>query len=330
MGLCRIGTAAAAPSHSSRFADAQLFLAHLLSNTGRHKSADRRARTLISRGLCHGLWKVRCSERAALRSRSTPDEMLRVEPDYWTAHVFRMQALIGLRRYEDAVRRADEALELRRRIDGSPRPYPILLGGKGYALARMGRHEEARAVLDTLRRESAERYVSLYHEATVLVGLGQYDEAMSRLEAAVPRRDFLLIFLGTMHTGRAARLPQVQADPPAAQPARGLGPKPALTTDARRLFSAGPTGSLRLHDAQVVLEHERAEAPSWLAPPDRTGSESHRKPGRRRCPLKKHLDPPPVPSPDVQWGIVFIDVSFGPVAVEGIWLARCFSCSPSR
>jgi hypothetical protein len=41
--------------------------------------------------------------------------------------------------------------------------------------------------------------VSPYHEATILLGLSEEDEAMNRLEAAITRRDFNLTYLGVLH-----------------------------------------------------------------------------------------------------------------------------------
>lgn len=186
-------------------ADAQLFLAHLYSNIGRHDEAleeIRRARALDvawpqPRAL-EGSFLTHAREYD--RALQHLNELLDVEPQYWTAHVFRLSTLLGLKRYEETVRRADEAIELRQRIDGSTRPYSIFLGSKGFALARLGRTEDAEAALDVLRQQSRQRYVSPYHEATVLLGLRRDDEAMDRLEAAIPRRDFMLTFLGVLHT----------------------------------------------------------------------------------------------------------------------------------
>jgi tetratricopeptide (TPR) repeat protein len=125
--------------------------------------------------------------------------LLDVAPDWEHAHVYRLYALLGLERYEEAVRRANEGIQLRRTIDKSTRPYSILLGSQGFALARLGRAEEARAVLEELQSQSRETYVSPYHEATILLALGEEEEAMNRLETAIARRDFTLTFLGIVH-----------------------------------------------------------------------------------------------------------------------------------
>ncbi len=185
-------------------ADAQIFLATVHSHLGRHEDAlqeIRRARTLDLAWLM-----PRSIEGALLTHAREYDaslqhlvQLLEVAPDWWHAHVYRLYALLGLQRYEETVRRADEAIEIRRRIDKSTRPYSMFLGEKGFALARLGRTEEARAVLEELRSESRETYVSPYHMATILIGLGQQDEAMDQLEAAIQRRDFMVTYLGVLH-----------------------------------------------------------------------------------------------------------------------------------
>ena len=185
-------------------ADADVFLAILYSHLGRHDEAVeeiRRARTLDL------AWLLPRSIEGALLTHAREydealqhlNELLEVAPNSWHAHVYRLYALLGLERYEDAVRRANEAIQLRRTIDKSARPYSIFVGSKGFALARLGRVEEARAVLEELRSESRKTYVSPYHEATILLGLGEENEAMNRLDAAIPRRDFMLTYLGVLH-----------------------------------------------------------------------------------------------------------------------------------
>ena len=185
-------------------ADAQLFLGILHSTLGRHDDALEEIR--LARALDVAWLLPRSIEGAFMthareydRALRHLNELLDVAPDWEHAHVYRMYALLGLQRYEEAVRQASASLELRRVIDGTTRPYSILLGTQGFALARLGRAAEARAVLEQLRSEGRETYVSPYHEATILLALGEENDAMDRLDAAIARRDFTLTFLGVVH-----------------------------------------------------------------------------------------------------------------------------------
>ena len=55
---------------------------------------------------------------------------------------------------------------------------------RAYALAKLGRDDEARDVLAELNSRSAERFVSPYHIAIVHAGLGEVDSAFEWLERA--------------------------------------------------------------------------------------------------------------------------------------------------
>ena len=54
----------------------------------------------------------------------------------------------------------------------------------GQAYAEAGRVDEARDILRRLSELSTRQYVSPYHMAYVLTGLGEYDQAMDWLERA--------------------------------------------------------------------------------------------------------------------------------------------------
>jgi tetratricopeptide (TPR) repeat protein len=182
-------------------ADSQVFLAHLLSNTGRHDEAlgeIRRARALdpswsVPRSLeGQFLFAARRYEDALAHLNA----MLEVEPRFWTGHLFRVYPLIALRHYEDAIQGCDRVLELRRALDSSLQPHPWVVGLKGYTLARTGRPAEAEALLAELRSHSGKQYASAQAEALVLHGLGRDGEAVVRLRDAVDSRDVFVTFLG--------------------------------------------------------------------------------------------------------------------------------------
>ena len=64
-----------------------------------------------------------------------------------------------------------------------------------YTLARIGRRDEARAILDQLRTRAAQAYVPPSNLALVHLGLGEHEAALDRLEQAVEARDMLVTFL---------------------------------------------------------------------------------------------------------------------------------------
>jgi DNA-binding winged helix-turn-helix (wHTH) protein/tetratricopeptide (TPR) repeat protein len=85
-----------------------------------------------------------------------------------------------------------EALQNAGRLSGSNSKVVAL---RGYLLAKLGRTDEAREVLNTLEAVSHERYVPPYAMALVHAGLGQSDTALECLERAYEARDVHLIFL---------------------------------------------------------------------------------------------------------------------------------------
>ena len=68
-------------------------------------------------------------------------------------------------------------------------------GSSSFAHAAVGRIEEARRVLEELKRISRERYVSPYHIATIFAGLGDKDQAFACLDEAYLDRSEWLIWL---------------------------------------------------------------------------------------------------------------------------------------
>jgi len=66
---------------------------------------------------------------------------------------------------------------------------------RGYLLAKLGRADEAREVLNTLQAVSLERYVPPYAMALVNAGLGERHTALECLDRAYEARDVNLIFL---------------------------------------------------------------------------------------------------------------------------------------
>ena len=113
---------------------------------------------------------------------------LLVEPDFWIAHVQLGQAQQQLGRTEHALGALAEAARLSR---GNTKPVSIT----GYMLATLGRSSEAREIIESLERRSAEQYVPPYALALVHAGLNDRDRMYECLERAFAARDVHLIYL---------------------------------------------------------------------------------------------------------------------------------------
>ena len=113
---------------------------------------------------------------------------LDIAPGFWLAHC--TQALFDL-----ADHKTDEAIaELRRGValaDGTTRPLALL----GLHLARAGRRDEAREILNQLLAMAKTRYLSPTSIATVYAALGEVEPALDALDQAFLVRDTRLIFL---------------------------------------------------------------------------------------------------------------------------------------
>jgi hypothetical protein len=71
----------------------------------------------------------------------------------------------------------------------------VVRAAAGYTLAASGRRAEARAVLSELETRASRGYVPPSDLALVHLGLGEYRQALDRLEEAFEARDMLLTFL---------------------------------------------------------------------------------------------------------------------------------------
>jgi TolB-like protein/DNA-binding winged helix-turn-helix (wHTH) protein/Tfp pilus assembly protein PilF len=175
-------------------ADAHLFYAHLLSNSGRHTEAlaeAKRARELDPLDL-----RIKALEGQFLIHAGRTDEALTrlqetldMDPDYLLAYMYRSSAYIDKEMYAEAVAEARKATE----ASGNRSTYAT--GFLSYALAKSGKRAEARSILDGLLKSSAEKYISPYTIALVYNGLGEHDEALSWLERAYAQRSAAMVFL---------------------------------------------------------------------------------------------------------------------------------------
>ncbi len=174
---------------------AHLFYAHLLSNTGRQDEMlveIKRARELEPTSPL-----VNSLEGQFLVHAGRADEALTrlkeasaLAPGFWFPHLFASSAYIDKGMYAEAIAEARRATELSGAQTGSR-------AMQGYALAKWGKIDEARAVLDELIKFSQEkdRWVPPYHMALVCNGLGKSDEAITWLEKGIEQHDPKINFL---------------------------------------------------------------------------------------------------------------------------------------
>jgi tetratricopeptide (TPR) repeat protein len=72
---------------------------------------------------------------------------------------------------------------------------PILKAEYAHSLARAGKEDEARRLLNELLEQSKQRYVSAYHIATIYAGLAEQEKALDWLERAYEERADYLAYI---------------------------------------------------------------------------------------------------------------------------------------
>jgi serine/threonine protein kinase/tetratricopeptide (TPR) repeat protein len=109
-------------------------------------------------------------------------------PNFLIGHLMLGLASLERSKLEEAIASFEKGLAIAETPDG--------LAMLGHALARAGRGEEARAVLERLDELAASRYVNDYGRALIHLGLGDREQALDGLERAVEARCELLVYLG--------------------------------------------------------------------------------------------------------------------------------------
>jgi tetratricopeptide (TPR) repeat protein len=109
-------------------------------------------------------------------------ELTDMEPDFYHGHssLGRVFSLMG--KYDLAI----SSLERARTLGGE---VPNVLGALGEALARAGQRERAHLVLKELTELSQQRWVPATSFAILHLGLGDFSQTLSYLEAATDRRE---------------------------------------------------------------------------------------------------------------------------------------------
>jgi TolB-like protein/DNA-binding winged helix-turn-helix (wHTH) protein len=176
-----------------QFAMAHQTLGHVLSQMGRHREADplmRRARELEPLYA----FPQAVSAQVAFQARDYAGaveyatQAVGLDSEFWIGHIMRSQAYERLGQYDRAV----EAATIAGRFSGQ---NSKALSFRGYLLAKAGRADEAREVLDAMRTAAQQRYIPPYAIALVYAGLGETDAVFEWLDRAYAAHDVHLMFL---------------------------------------------------------------------------------------------------------------------------------------
>ena len=171
---------------------AHTFYGHLLSNLGDHTRALQEMRRALDyephSALANALF-AQCMyyEGRYDESLAHLQKTLDLDRGFWMTHNM-LGRIYGLKRMD---REALQAFKTASDLGG---PL-IVTANAGYTLAVGGRRDAARTVLEQLKARATQGYVPPSDLALVHLGLGEYDQALDRLEEAVDARDVLLTFL---------------------------------------------------------------------------------------------------------------------------------------
>jgi TolB-like protein/DNA-binding winged helix-turn-helix (wHTH) protein/Tfp pilus assembly protein PilF len=174
-------------------AGAHVRYAHLLSNVGRHKEAlaeAERARELDPLSLITNalfgmfLFQARQYDAAVEQLQKT----ITMNPHFWVGHLHLGKVYEQKGMYQAAIEEFTKARDL---SEGNSETIASL----GHAYALSGRQDEARNVLEELKRQSQKSYVPPYNIAMIYAGLGEKDQALDWLEKGYEARDVHMIFL---------------------------------------------------------------------------------------------------------------------------------------
>lgn len=106
-----------------------------------------------------------------------------IDPQFWVGHLHLATARLELGDFEGAVLAYSEAEKM------SGNNSARAASGRAFALARLGRHDDARDVLAELLSRSAVRHVPPYYIAVIYAGLGETDSAFEWLERSLANND---------------------------------------------------------------------------------------------------------------------------------------------
>ncbi|HUL70002.1 MAG TPA: protein kinase [Gemmatimonadales bacterium] len=131
--------------------------------------------THLTVGRCLG-WAGR-QEEALAQINAT----LRMDSRYIPTYVSLARTYVAMERAAEGLAVIETGIRLVGRA-------PLLVAFVGVALARLGRHDEARKILQELEQLRSKRYVPTMYRATILAALGDFDSAFDAYHQAMEER----------------------------------------------------------------------------------------------------------------------------------------------
>ena len=175
------------------YANAHFWYGEFLSKLGRHDEAIAELESAvrldpltpnISRWVGQTLFHARRYDEAIRQLQKTVE----MHPEFLPPSLQLGKAYAQLGRYEEALAEVEKAKQLSE-FD----PY---YGTIGWIYARAGRKAEAQSLLRRLQELSTQRYIDPTSIATIYIGLGQNEKALTWLERAYEQRgSYLILFL---------------------------------------------------------------------------------------------------------------------------------------
>jgi len=122
-------------------------------------------------------------------ARELATQAIAINPEFWVGYLHLGSALLALGEYDAAV----EAYATAEKLSGNNSTRAT--SSRAFALAKLGRKDEARDVLEQLIARSTERYVPLYNIAVVYAALDEADAAFDWLERSLSANDLICLSL---------------------------------------------------------------------------------------------------------------------------------------
>ena len=180
-------------SLNENYSLAHLYLAHVLSNIGRHDEAlvvIKRALVVDPLSLIDGAMLGQFLYHAGKHSAALQQlkATLGMEPRFWVGQICAAKTYQKLGMYSEAFTACDMALKY---SGGNSEALSLA----GYMHAVLGDRTEAEAKIHTMLERKPQRYVPPYNIALVFAGLGETERALEWLQQAFDERDVHMPFL---------------------------------------------------------------------------------------------------------------------------------------